>query len=215
MARGITNTLMANGGYEDSMATGITPTEIKSYPAELKELLERAGAGDAAALPALRRAFDENPELAKRLGDLAAHAEQALLSLAVGDNLAAREAVTRQAAKLRQELLGSGPSPLERLLVDRVALCWLAANAAEIEAAHLLRTTPSSSPANAAAQKRLGQAQQRFLAAVKALALVRKLVRPSPSPVDLLRRPVSEVTPGRPGQPGPAPALREPWPERA
>ena len=102
-----------------------TPTETKTYQAGLRELLGRAGAGDADALPALRRAFDQSPELAARLGDLAAHAEQALLALAAGDNLAAREAVARQAARLRGELLGAGSSPLERLLVERVALCWL------------------------------------------------------------------------------------------
>src|SRR5215831_10861913 len=115
MARGIINTTMGNGGAGGTMST-ITPTEIKSYPAELKDLLDRAGAGDATALPALRRAFDDNPELAERLGDLAAHAEQALLALAAGANLAAREAIARQASKLRGELLGSGSSPLERLL---------------------------------------------------------------------------------------------------
>src|SRR5262249_38804759 len=98
--------------------------EAKSYPGELRALLGRAGAGDATALPALRRAFDQNPELVARLGDLAAHAEQALLALAAGDNLAAREAIARQAADLRGELLEAGSSALERLLVERVALCW-------------------------------------------------------------------------------------------
>src|SRR5262249_46338127 len=127
MARGIINTLGVTGGDGDIMSTFNPPTEMKAYPAELKDLLGRAGAGDPSGLPAVRRAFDENPELAERLGDLAAHAEQALLSLAVGDNLAAREAVAKQVAELRQELLGAGASPLEGLLVERVALCWLAA----------------------------------------------------------------------------------------
>ena len=113
------------------------------------------------------------------------------------------EAMARQAAKLRTELLCAGASPLERLLVERVALCWLAACAAEIEAAHLLRTLAGSAPAVAAATKRLGQAQQRLLAAIKVLALVRKLVRPSPSPLDLLAGPagVRQVPPGRNGRP--------------
>jgi hypothetical protein len=174
-----------------NMATTVLPEE-KAYPAELRALLERAGAGDAAALPALRRAFDEAPELAALLGDLAAHAEQAILTLAAGDNLAAREAIARQAAALRDELTQAGASPLERLLIQRVVLCWLAVNAADIEAAHLLRTVPGAAPAVAASHTRLGQAQQRLLAAGKALAVVRKLLRPAVSPTDLLR-PVGEV----------------------
>src|SRR5262249_20314681 len=116
---------MVNGGDEDGMSTFNPPREMKAYPAEVKDLLDRAGAGDPSALPALRRAFDENPELVARIGDLAAHAEQALLALAAGDNLAAREAIARQVTKLRAEMLGAGASRLERLLVERVALCWL------------------------------------------------------------------------------------------
>src|SRR5205823_2136263 len=71
------------------------------------------------ALPALKAAFDRHPELAARLGDLAGHAEQALLALAAGDNLAAREAIARRVAALRGELSGEGRSPLERLPVQR------------------------------------------------------------------------------------------------
>src|SRR4051794_11325494 len=106
-----------------TMSTTALP-EGRAYPAELKDLLERAGAGDADALPALRRAFDESPGLAALRGDLAPPGEQAPRARAGGETRAAREAVARQAAALRDELGGAGCPPLERLLVRRISLCW-------------------------------------------------------------------------------------------
>jgi hypothetical protein len=48
-----------------------------------------------------------------------------------------------------------------------------------------------------AALQRQNSAQQRYLQAVKALATVRKLLRPGLSPVDLALRPVPERPAGR------------------
>ena len=53
-------------------------------PADLKPVLDRALAGDASALPALKAAFDRHPELVAHFGDLARHAELALLDVAAG-----------------------------------------------------------------------------------------------------------------------------------
>lgn len=38
-------------------------------------------------------------------------------------NLAFREAIRRELKELRAELEGSNPTPMERLLVDRIAAC--------------------------------------------------------------------------------------------
>ena len=45
--------------------------------AELRDVIARAKAGDAAALPRLREIFDRSPALAARYGDLARQAEAA------------------------------------------------------------------------------------------------------------------------------------------
>src|SRR5687767_2496127 len=47
--------------------------------------------------------------------------------------------------------------------------------------------------ARCTAEKRLDRAHARYLSAIKALASVQKLLRPSPSVFDLLRRPVPEA----------------------
>ena len=45
----------------------MSATPIKTYPKELKSILERASGGDPTVLPELRKAFDESPELRRLL----------------------------------------------------------------------------------------------------------------------------------------------------
>jgi hypothetical protein len=166
----------------------------KVFPQEVKAILEKAGQGDVSVLPALRQVFDEHPELVAHFGNLVEHAKISLLSLIAGTSLTAREAISREAAKLRERLLATAPSELERLLVDRIFISWLEVYYHDMDLAHRLLSNAEASPATQAAQKRLDRAHTRFLAAVKALATVQKLLKPSVSTFDLLRRPVDEVS---------------------
>jgi hypothetical protein len=182
-----------------------TQTPTKPYPAELKAVLERANAGDETVLPQLKKAFDEHPELVPLFGDMVEHAKQALLTLAAGRCLTAREAVGREMSELRARLAATAATELERLLVDRTCLCWLAVNHADIDLAQKLLANPGTSPVSQAAQRRLDAAHRRFITATKALATLQKLVRPAPSPLDLALRPVPERPAGRlAGAPAPA-----------
>jgi hypothetical protein len=167
----------------------------KVFPAEIKVILEKAGQGDVSVLPALRRAFDEHPELSAHLGNLVEHARLALMSLIAGPDLAAREAISIEAAKIRERLLATAPSELERLLVDRIFISWLEVYHQDMDFAQRLLSDSGASLAAEAVQRRLDRAQARFLAAVKALATVQKLLKPSVSTFDLLRRPVDESDP--------------------
>ena len=95
---------------------------------ELAPLLKRAEAGDRSVLPQLQRALDGNPDLWRGYGDLAAHAEASLAMLAAGPNLLLAESLKRKLAALKAELGGESPSPLEKLLVERVTATWLQTN---------------------------------------------------------------------------------------
>jgi hypothetical protein len=171
----------------------IPQTEEKVYSLELKAILDRARAGDQAVLPALKKAYDEHPELAEKFGDLAKFAEESLLGLATGSCLMTREAIRHQLAVRRAEMAADVASPLESLLVDRAVICWLGVQASELSMADHLRELPSDSPAVRAAQQRLDAAHRRFLTAVKCLAQVKKLLRPALSPVEMLSRTVPET----------------------
>jgi hypothetical protein len=165
------------------------------FPAEIKVILEKASQGDVSVLPALRQAFDEHPDLSAHLGNLVEHARLALMSLIAGPDLTAREAISREAAKFRERLLATAPSELERVLVDRIFICWLEVYHQDLDFAHRLLSDPGASLAAQAAERRLDRAHARFLAGVKALATVQKLLKPSVSAFDLLRRPVDELDP--------------------
>jgi hypothetical protein len=157
--------------------------------ADEMQLLLRAQVGDQACLPELRRLLDDRPELWRQFGDLARHVRDALLALASGKSLLARESISRRLDELQAELAGPSPSPLEKLLVERLVLCWAQGYLADLDAMQKAGT-----PQAAHAQQRANSAQHRYLAAIKQLALVRKLLKPAPSTLDLLRFPVDETS---------------------
>ncbi len=157
------------------------------WAAEARQLLDRAGRGDDTCLPELRQLLDERPEIWRTLGDLARHAELSLLRLVAGDNLLAQECVQRRLQALKAELLGPEPAPLERLLVDRVAVSWLQVHGLDLELAGLDKGK-ATGPVGFSAQRRLDSAQRRYLAAIKQLAMVRKLLPPRLAPLEISRR---------------------------
>jgi hypothetical protein len=145
---------------------------------EIKAVLARAGGGDQAALPKLRALLDET-EMWRQLGDLAAHAELTWLRHVSGTDLALREMLARKLGALKAELGGPAPSPLERLLVDRLAIDWLMVSHADLEAAG----TKDGDPRRAnLAMKRQTQAMQRYATAIKTLATIRRLLPPALTP---------------------------------
>ena len=145
-----------------------------------------AARGEAGALPAMSAAFDAHPELVAVFGDLAAHAESALLNLATKSSPVATEAVKRQLRDMRERLDATAGTELERLHVTRVSLDWLSLQHAQIDLADRLEQSGTRLSAQAA-QRRLDRAHARFLASTRTLASVAKLVRRAPSPLDFLR----------------------------
>ena len=113
---------------------------------ELARLLQRAEQGDLSVLPALRKVLDANSAIWREYGDLARHAEVSLVHLAAGPNLLLAESLARRLAELKRELAGPSPGPLERLLAERVALCWLAVHHAEIAYAQASASCRSARP---------------------------------------------------------------------
>jgi hypothetical protein len=178
----------------------MTVTDDDSTAAEqattepLQELVRRAQEGDRAVLPLLRQALGTNPDIWQRVGDLAAQAQAAWLHLLAGADLFLYEGVQRKLDELKAELAGPAPSPLETLLVERVAACWLQTMYAD--ALYAQARGPESTPtARHELMRRQESAQRRYLMAIKQLALVRKLLKPSLSPYALACQPVPEGKP--------------------
>jgi hypothetical protein len=144
-------------------------------PDDLLVLAQRAQKGDKTAVPALREAL-QDPALVDALGgDLARLAQSALVDKFSGQNLLFRDTLQRKLDLLRAELSGPNPTALERLLVERVVSCWLYLHHVE------MRCCPKESMSLAVGsylERSLSAAQKRYLAAIKTLALVRKLAVP-------------------------------------
>jgi len=177
-----------------STTTASKPIPQKIYPEEIKILLERAARGDISALPELRKTFDEYPELAQKFGDLVEQAKLSLLDLVAGTNFVAWEAMSRAATGLRDRLVATANSEQERLLIDRIMISWMEVYYCDMDLASRLKKSPGDHLGNRAAQQRLDRAHFRYLSAVKALATLQKLLKPSPSAFDLLSRPVTETS---------------------
>jgi hypothetical protein len=172
---------------ETKQPTKLTANDVSDLPA----VLRRARSGDESALPALRRVLDTG-ELVESLGNLALQVEATLIKNAAGENLAFKEGVGRKMAKIRADLAGLDAPPLERLLADRVAVCWLSLHDVEVRFAQSKDLTIKQADYW---QRRINSAHKRYLSAIKTLAMVRKLALPALQ-VNIARKQVNVVAPG-------------------
>ena len=142
---------------------------------ELHDLVKRHHQGDDTALPAVREMLRTIPEEAIKLfsGDLAANNATVLLNRFV-PNPAMREATLGLMEKLRADLCGDSPTPLERFLVDHLVQCWLA-----VQVANLLVTASDVGVGQSrGVLKGTDAAHKRLLEAARTLGMVRRMALP-------------------------------------
>src|SRR5262245_27798975 len=158
-----------------------SPSSKVAHAEKVQILLERAQGGDTAALAELR-GWAEGAGLWEQMGDLAWHAEEALLKAITGEDVLAREAIRCHLAQLGAELAGDGATPLERVLVARFVLCWGAANVADMAALAAAGGTPRQADH---ILRRQASAHRLLRGAARSLSLARKLLRGVPPPFHL------------------------------
>jgi len=140
---------------------------------------ERADQGDKEALKLALEAHQAVPRLWPKAGVLRDNAERSILDalLREGRQPFTRATIEHQLDQMRADLCGENPTPLERILVDRVVLCWLDAMYADTVRAQRLAGDCSFRQAEFF-QRRAEAAQRQFLRAVTTLATVRRLTGP-------------------------------------
>jgi len=164
---------------EKAKKPGMTPLEAT---------ITLARRGIKKVLPILRRALDEHPELWEHVGNLALQTQENWLRLVAGKDLLLAEAMRRHLDAMRSELAGTKPSPLDRLLIDRI----LATNVQAMYFDAMETTDPTAENMRVARYRmdRREQAHKQFLSAVKMLATVRNLVaRTNVIQVELIHKP--------------------------
>jgi hypothetical protein len=139
-----------------------------------REIMKRAELGDTSVVPALRTMLREDDDELLDAGHLARMA-LACAAAREGD-LLTREIYIRQMEKDAEELAGPNPSPLEKVLAERVAISRFRCYYYECLCAMGLRKDTLNVDAHK--HKRLAAAQKDFLSACRTLAQVRKLELP-------------------------------------
>ena len=139
--------------------------------------LERAQHGDEQAMKEVREAFDRHSVLWQQFR-LAERVVNAQLASMTGDNLLFRDGIQRELEALKERLAGPQCSPLEELLVERVAACWLQVQWADYRGENVAKEDLTFAQADYR-QRRQDRAHRRLLSAIKTLATVRKLALPA------------------------------------
>jgi hypothetical protein len=150
-----------------------TETSERFFNEELRILVSRSTRGDPQAVPALRKYLEKHPEIWQDVGNLAQLAADQQLKLISHNDVLLRESLLLKLAAFKQQLVEPPGSPLETILIERIVVCWIQANMADV----ILGQNPQANPNQwEFLQRRAERAQKNLLAAVKDLCTVRKLL---------------------------------------
>jgi hypothetical protein len=154
---------------------------------ELRELSEKAEAGDKGARRELRRRLrSSSPEVIGRASDFGRASGRMLARTAAAGNPLTEEALYAKLDRMRLEIAGDNPTPLEVLLTERIVSLWMLTALLEVLIGAQYQPAregwKQSSPSSYVIQQSriLESASRRYLAAIRELARVRKLQANTP-----------------------------------
>lgn len=177
------------------------PVGVAAKVRDLRGVLDRANRDkpDPAALADLRAIFDAVPELWQHIADVTAHIQSDIITAMVA-GAGTREAVTRQAGRMRDDLGYHDAAELERGLIDHIVTCWLRLSTVEWRYTHIMAESITFAQADYW-ERRLTAAQRRYERACETLARVRRLSRPTALQVNIGERQVNMAAGPAPAQP--------------
>ena len=114
--------------------------------------------------------------LPNRFLHLATVGGRSLIEKSCGKNILIQEAIVQKLDNRKAELEGSNPTPIERLLAERAALCWYTVHSYEMAYANASGWNISQADLQ---HRQIDNAHARFLSSVRTLAQVRKLALPT------------------------------------
>jgi hypothetical protein len=162
---------MSEVATKDSTPGAASQAKSQAADEGIAKFLEVLGRGDPASVP-VSQALLANEEvgqaLVDRVGSSAEWLRLSLISRAGGKNALVQEAIRRRIAAVQAELEGPSPTPIERLLAERAAICWFMTYWYE----HRFQESDVHQP-------RIDKAHARFLSSLRTLAHVRKLAVPA------------------------------------
>jgi hypothetical protein len=172
---------------EDDVKALELPKDVKERLEELRALSKKAEAGEKGARKELKQALRESsPAVIARASDIGRKAQHLLIDTAAGGEPLAEYALSARLDMMRADIAGENPTPLEGLLAERVVVCWMLVELFDVlMAAQLAKRTDSKCHVPFSTLKHYLRwqeiANRRYLAAIKALAQVRRLQNGIPS----------------------------------
>jgi hypothetical protein len=157
----------------------VSPVKPSFSEGDIQKILKRAEKGDQDCLPDVRALLadpDNGPNYRECFGSSVGWLRQTLIQKAMGKNVLGQEAVEQELDRIRAELEGPNPTPIERLLAERASLCWFILNRYENAYANANGWNISQADLQ---HRKIDKAHARFLSAVRTLAQVRKLALPT------------------------------------
>ena len=134
--------------------------------------------GDTVAQSNLDSALIENPRLWKIIDTVENELAGGLIKSCFPESWLLQKAMSHRMETMREELLGDSPSPVDRLLVERICVCWLGLQSAQLKSLGNAGGERSIATLDFY-DRQLGAANKRYLAAIRALASIRRLQLPS------------------------------------
>ncbi|MGZ6321723.1 MAG: hypothetical protein ACXWQR_20775 [Ktedonobacterales bacterium] len=193
----------------DKNSTAVATTRWQDLSQKERErLVSDAQRGDKQAMYRVMEGAAENEHLRNTLLNLPQHAREYLVGTVYGtDNHLMRQMLVTKATMLEDQLKADGkPSALERMLIERVATCWLAAYLAELETERVMQSGATLTKA-AYYEQRRDRAHARHLSAMLALAKVRRLLAPVVAQVNIAQPGAQQLNIATPAGATPTQAL--------
>jgi hypothetical protein len=162
----------------------LTPAAKIAQRRELYQLVDKKNPSEGDIL-AFRKELEKIPDLWRAFGDMCRQAELHLID-ATGVPKSSKEAMSVGMDVVRRDLGQTTATPMERMIIEQIALCWLRLSIVEVmHADHHTASGTIGIPQADYWDRALSSAQRRYLRAIETLARVRRLLRPNAVQVNI------------------------------
>ena len=154
------------------------PGATPALSTRIDDLLGKASGGDLAALQSLKQELPQCEEILQATyGGLSIRIQEVLINDHAGVDKLEAEGLRLRVAGLKTELADPTASPLEKIVIERIACTWLHAHLCDLALAQYRGEYHH----RARLQKVQAEADRRLFRACRALAQVRKLLTHTPA----------------------------------
>src|SRR5262245_59089086 len=122
---------MSEIATQDPASATISKPRPPAPGQETRELVNRASKGRGSCLPEIRVLLadgERGESYREHYGSAAEWLQQSIIQKAAGKNILAQEAIRQKLDRVRSDLEGPNPAPIERLLAERASLSWFLVN---------------------------------------------------------------------------------------